>query len=79
MAIWASASSSYFTGVNSWFALSLLSGYVCRVKGLSLWGGTPMHISLRSHMIAGVAALGATAIAITPITQPEVASQCRCK
>ena len=31
-----------------------------------------MQISLRSHMIAGVAALGATAIAITPITQPDL-------
>ena len=31
-----------------------------------------MQISLRSHVIAGVAALGATAIAITPITQPDL-------
>ena len=31
-----------------------------------------MHVALRSHMIAGVAALGATAIAITPITQPDL-------
>ena len=31
-----------------------------------------MHISLRSHMIAGVAALGAIAVAITPITQPDL-------
>lgn len=31
-----------------------------------------MQISLRSHMIAGVAAIGATAIAITPITQPDL-------
>lgn len=31
-----------------------------------------MQITLRSHMIAGVAALGATAIAITPIIQPDL-------
>lgn len=31
-----------------------------------------MQIALRSHMIAGVAALGATAMVITPITQPDL-------
>ena len=31
-----------------------------------------MQISLRSQLVAGVAALGATAIAITPITQPDL-------
>ena len=31
-----------------------------------------MQISLRSQMVAGVAALGATAIAITPIAQPDL-------
>ena len=34
-----------------------------------------MQLSLRSHMIAGVAALGVTAIAITPIAQPTLVSQ----
>ncbi len=31
-----------------------------------------MQISLRSQMVAGVAALGATAVAITPIVQPDL-------
>ena len=31
-----------------------------------------MQISLRSQMIAGVAAVAATAVAITPITQPDL-------
>ena len=32
-----------------------------------------MHLSLRSQMIAGVAALGATAVAIAPLSQPTLA------
>lgn len=31
-----------------------------------------MNVSLRSQMVAGVAALGAAAVAITPITQPDL-------
>lgn len=31
-----------------------------------------MQISMRSHVIAGVAMVGASAIAVTPITQPDV-------
>lgn len=36
-----------------------------------------MQISLRSQMIAGVAAVAATAVAITPITQPDLATMQR--
>ncbi|MFM8598273.1 MAG: hypothetical protein ACKOB8_04620, partial [Mycobacterium sp.] len=39
--------------------------------------GIPMQISLRSQMIAGVAAVAATAVAITPITQPDLATMQR--
>jgi hypothetical protein len=31
-----------------------------------------MNVSLRSQMVAGIAALGATAVAITPIAQPDL-------
>lgn len=31
-----------------------------------------MNVSLRSQMVAGVAALGAAAVAVTPITQPDL-------
>ncbi|MCB1264775.1 MAG: hypothetical protein KDB56_09310 [Mycobacterium sp.] len=33
-----------------------------------------MNVSLRSQMVAGVAALGAAAVAVTPIAQPELLS-----
>ncbi len=33
-----------------------------------------MHISLRTHLVAGTAAFGVTAIVLTPITQPDLSS-----
>jgi hypothetical protein len=38
------------------------------------WTGTKLHISLRSHLVAGTAALGVTAIAVTPIVAPDSSS-----